>query len=477
MSAMSMLIIAVVLVVILFAMFPRLKRFYLRVRLEYLGFRVALNLNKLKNWRVVYDSPKKRLERAQKAVCELRAGFWLNSSENRIYLNPDYIKERIRYINEALETDFSYKQIGTTREEVIGFRNGEAHKTAARLLVELSRTLSISPRDNDIIRLVEDADFTLEEVGTSEAELKSLHREYYRRICESLVNFFRQWAIGASDVQHENADKFEEDISGYLSPEPEGHGFSYEELGTSEAECAELIRLARRREVVRSIDYFRSEAERGHTDSPYMRENIQETLAKAGLTLSDFNITETDLDEIDRSAYVNKAMSLLGELRVPGEGWFYSKPVEVSPNIRFYLPALSGHIPGDPLYFVRKIQENLASADATLSDIGTSDAEIETLVRAGHIASARFILGELQRISKIPRVTNFQRTMSMLGPNQMFIDDPSNPVDRTTLEDPYPVERDIQAIEYHLKGAEISLEDVGNSEQQLQELRIAVEAR
>lgn len=474
MSTELLLVICVVAVAILLRfVLPKTARFR-RIHVRWLAFRVAWNLHKIKQSFDSYDSPESKLKRAREAVEGLRAGFWMYPI-GKVYLEPRHISERMTYINEALEAGFSYEQIGTTREEVIGFRNGEAHKTSARLQVEVSRVLEQSPRDYHITQLAEDAGFTLEEVGTNAAELESLSHEYSRRLYSRSVVRFRQYATGTSDW-HEDPDKFEEEMARLLSPE--NYGFSYEELGTSAVEYTELMRLARRREVERWVKHLRYNAERGETSNEITRKFIAEALEKAGLTLADLNITEAELDEIERSAYVTKARNLLNELRTPGEGWFYSSPPVTNPNVRFYRPALWECTPGDPFVFVKKIEENLAAAHATLADIGTNETEIKALVRAGHLASAKFLIEELERVSQTPRRTQFERIASMLGPKTVIMDDPINPkIDRTTLEDAYPVERDIQAIEYHLRGAEIELEEIGSSRQKLQELRTAIEAR
>lgn len=422
-------------------------------------------------------SPKSKLKKAREAVGVLRAGFWVNQLGEKIFLNPgEYsgIAGRLDDINKAFESDFSYKDIGTTKEEVIGFRNGTAHKTSARLQLELSRTLEQRPPGYNILELAKDAGFTLEEIGTTAEELKSLSKEYSRRLHKKSVDQFREWATSISNW-HEEPDEFEKQLARLLSPEY--YGFSYEELGTSEAECARLMRLARRREVIRWVNYLKHNAEKGDTNSSFARKMIKESLEKAKLMLSDFDITEIDLAEIERSAYVTKAKKLLAELKAPGEGWFYTDPPPTNPNFRLYRPAIWECIPGDPMVFVKKIEENLATAKAVFADIGTNDAEIKDLIRAGHLASAKFLLQVLERVSRSPRRTKFEQAMNMLGPNAMFMDDPRNPTDRKTLEEPYPIERDIQAIEYHLNGAEVNLEKIGSSRQKLQELKIAIEAR
>lgn len=468
-STMQMVLLGIALILVL-------RWLYLRIKYRREIF-IVNSLNKIKSWSDEYNSPKGKLGRAQEAVEVLRAGYWVNNFDEKIYLDSgEYsgIAGRLSNITEALEAGFSYEQIGTTRDEVIGFRNGDAHKTSARLQLEESRLLEQSPMNYEINNLAEDAGFALEEVGTSEAELESLSKEYSRRIWERSVQRFRDWATGVSD-RHENPDEFEKELVMLLSPEH--YYFSYENLGTTREECAEMIRLARRREVLYWVDYLKCNAEKGDTDNSFARKMIDESLEKAGLALSDFNIAESNLDEIERSAYIIKARNLLGELRVPGEGWFYSDPTSINHNVRFYRPALLECIPGDPLVFVKKIKENLTTANATLADIGTSEPEIKTLVRAGHLASAKFLLEELKRVSQTPRKTQFERIASILDPKTIVMDDLNNPIDRETLEESYPIERDIQAIEYHLNGAGIELEEIRSSRQKLQELRAVIETR
>lgn len=472
MSTELLLVICVVVAVILLRFVLPKTAWFRRLHVRWLAFRIAWNLHKMKQ---SLDSPKSKLKWAREAVEGLRAGFWMYPV-GKIYLESRHISERMDCINEALEAGFSYEQIGTTREEVIGFRNGEAHKTSARLQVESFRRFEEGSRDYYIIQLAEDAGFNLEDVGTSVAELASLSREYSRRLQVGFVERFRKWAMGQSNIS-EDPDEFAKQISELLSEENYVGRFTYEELGTSEQEYLEMMRLARRRQVEGRINLLKQDAERGDTHSSIVRKMIRESLEKAGLTLADFNIAESDLDEIERSAYIAKAREILDELRRPGEGWFYSPPPVTNPNVRFYRPALWECIPGDPLVFVKGIKENLAAAHATLADIETSEAEIKALVCAGHFASAKFLIEELKRVSQTPRRTQFERTTSMLGPKMVIMDDPKNPIDHTTFEDAYPVERDIQAIEYHLRGAEIGLEEIGSSQQKLQELRTAIESR
>lgn len=474
-----LLVIGAVAAVILLRLVLLRTAWFRGVYARWLAFKIAWNLHKMKQSLDSYDSAKSKLKRAREAVEVLRAGFWVNRLGEKIYLDPGKysgIAGRIEDINKALEAGFLYEQIGTTREEVIGFRNGDAHKTSARLQIEICRRFEKNPLHCNVEELAEDAGFTLEEVGTSEEELNSLVRENFRRLEVRVVERFRKWAMGESDFR-QDPDEFEKRISELLSGEHYAGRFTHEEIGTSEQEYIEMMRLARRREVIHWVDYLKHSAEEGDTDNSFARKMIRGSLEKTGLMLSDFNIAESDLDEIERSAYITKARNLLDELRMPGEGWFYSPPSVANPNVRFYRPALWECVPGDPLVFVKEIEENLAAAKASLADIGTSESEVKVFVRAGHLASAKFLLEELQRVSQTPRRTQFERIASMLGPKVVVMDDPRSPIDRKALEGPYPIERDVQAIEYHLKGAGIELEEIGSSRQELQELWVAIEAR
>lgn len=454
MSTKLLLVICAIAAVILLRFVLPKTAWFRRVHMRWLVFRAAWNLHKIKQFFNTYDAPESKLKRAREAVKVLRAGLQViqlyegdKKVDKELYLTPEEIASRIGKVNEALEAGFSYKQICTTREEVIGFRNGEAHKTSARLQVALSRAPEQHPREYEITRLAKDAGFALEKVGTSAEELAALSREYNRRLYSRSIDRFRQWATGASD-RHEDPDEFERHLDYLLSPD--GSGFSYEDFGISAAEFAELMRLARRREVEHWIKYLKRDAEEGGNGYQLGRRMIRKSLQKAELTLAEFNISDAALDEIERSVYLAKARDWLSELRAPGESWFYMKSPPTAPQTRIYKPALVvfGGIPGDPLGFVRGIEVNLAEAKATLADIGTSETEIKTLVRAGHIASAQFLIGEL-----------------------------SHPTDRAAIGQPYPIERDIQAIEYHLRGAGVDLTDIGGPWQTLQELRAAIGSR
>lgn len=448
-----LLVVCVVVVAILLRLILPRTEWYRLARLGYLIRKSADD----------YDLPELKLKRAQKAVEVLRAG---HDGFHPVYrssvpscLSPENITSQLRRITEALEADFSYEQIGATREEVIGFRNGEAHKTSARLQIALSRDPQFRPRGEQIAKLAENAGFTLEEVGTSAAELESLDREYSRQIWENLVDQFRQYATGASDSR-EDPDEFEKRLTQLLSPE---YGFSYEDLRTSEVESVELMRLARRREVEIRIGYLHYHAERGDTDNKFTRKSIAEALTKAGLTLADFNFTEADLDKIEQSAHLTKARNLLDELRTPEESWFYLSPPIAILKARIYRPTLLNCVPGDPAAFVREIEKNLAAARATLADIGIDEKEIAVLVQAGHLFSAQFLIEELRRISRTPH-----RGAGLI------VNIPGNQI---AEKHAYPVERDIQAIEYHLQKLGIGLKEVGSSERELRKLQATIKAK
>lgn len=453
--------IAIICAVCLFVMFYRkgwLKRFreYRRVS-KIVGF-----LEELEGWREKYNSPQSVLKRAQEAAEVLRNGFWLNRLNQKIFLDHPEIDSRLRNINEALETNFSYEEIGTNQDEVISFRNGVAHKTSALLQLELSRKLECSPRDNAIVDLSEAGGFRLEAIGTTERELKDLDREYYRRIQATFMRYFREWAMGQSDRFYKDLEGFERDIVRIISEER----YTYEEMGTTEHEYQKLLRLAYRREVVRWVDFLKYNARKGDTYNDFARKKIREALEKASATLAEFDIAETDLDAIERGAFIVKAKKALEELRKPGRSWFYSEPLGLC------VADILRRIPGDPRPYVEEIRNSLAVINATFAEIETSEEEMGALVRTGHIFSAKFLLEELKRISKIPRITQLERFRQTLGQKHRIL-----AFDDGKLEASYPVDRDIEAIRYHLKSAEVKLEDFGVSEEKLQELRIAIEAR
>lgn len=446
-----------------------------RWHMRWLGFRLAWATHRVRQDLENIDSPQSKLKRAREAVKVLRAGFWVNQFGNKIHSSPYQITSHLRHLTEAIEAGFSCEQIGTTKDEVVGFRNGEAHKTAARLELEVCRTLTTVVGRYRIVDLADEGKFALEDIGTSTEELERLAREWLRRIREDSVDHFREWATGVASY-HEGTDEFVKDVSKDLSPEPEGHGFSYEDLRTSEEEFSKLIRLARRREVADQIERLKREAAAGNTENARARKLINEALAKAGLTLGDFGIAEADLDAIELSAHLAKARKLLRELKAPGEGWFYDPPPLTNPNIRFVRTVPSGYMPGDPRLFVDGIKENLLTAGAKLADIGTDELELRELVRAGHITSATYLLRKMERIAKTPRRTRLERIYGMLAPNTILLETPDNP-ELKQLEEPHPIEEDIRAIEYHLKGAGIGLEEVGSSKQKLQDLTAAIAAR
>lgn len=449
---------------------------YKRLQARWLIFKLALLVRKRNNLiEQVFSGnyvvpPKEKLKRSREAVEALRAGYWTNRVGETIHLDPgEYsgIAGRLKDINEALEEGYSYEKLGTTKDEVIGFRSGEAHKRAARLIIEDAREHPGEKRPDTyrLEELTKDGNFSLEDIGSSDEELEALDRECSRRTYASLIGFFREWAVGGARYGRSDPEEFEKDLKGYLTERH--HTFTYAELETSEEECTEMIRLGWQREIESRIAYLKSTAEEGDTGHSidFAQRHLYEALEKAGRSLSDFNLAEADIDDIVKSTYVNKARKLLDELRTPEETWLSHCLWD------------ENHILGDPQFFVQGIRENLELGHVSLHDIGSSEQELDTCVQVGHVAMASLLLKRLERVSQTPRRPEFELFLRAIGPNARFMDDPENPVDREKLEPPYPVERDIEAIRYHLKEAGIGLEKIGSSRQKLQELRVAIEAR
>ncbi len=132
------------------------------------------------NLRVRYEemqSPEGKLERAKETLEILRNGFRVTEKE-KMYFWRDQVNDMLLNVTRAYQEGFSNKDLGTTDIEIAGFRNGEAQKTSARLLLELTRSLQDFSRSMQIKALAEDGGFSLESIGTSEAELEKLDKFY-----------------------------------------------------------------------------------------------------------------------------------------------------------------------------------------------------------------------------------------------------------------------------------------------------------
>lgn len=263
-----------------------------KLRLLWLWFKLKRDLEGI-------NSPESRLKSARDEVQQLQIGHYQNLNDQKTYLSAYDITLNLIGITKAMQIGFSYTQLGTTQEEVIGFRNGEAHKTSGKAQLEEMRKHGAGMRGSEISELAKEGRFSLAEIGTTEAELEALEREAFRRTFARAVNSFREWATGDSDFCHDP-----EEFKGMITRvvlEEDGCRFSYEDLDTSEAEIAELLRLAWRRKVVDWINFLKRKNGEEKTNNEIVRNFIHQALNKARANPEEFGITEAQLDELGRN--------------------------------------------------------------------------------------------------------------------------------------------------------------------------------
>lgn len=414
--------------------------------MNWLAFRFACMLHKMKKVVQNVNSPDSKLKRAREAVTELKLG------KER----PDlYIED----INEALEVGWSYKDIGTTRDELIKFRNGESQKILAKKVLERGRLYSNLTHDQ-VSRLAKKAGFSLEEIGTNEAELKSIDRKCMRKIYSSYVERLR--TIQCWDHWNDDPEILYSHTLHALSDEYNSeYQFIYEDFGTSQEELPNLLKAAYFRRAKNFLIGIKKRSLEGHGieyDVKYLRELLQ----KAEATLDNLGSSEDELQNIIKISNIEGARVNLNELRLPKKNWI-SLPSE--------------GCPGDADLLTNLVREKLALANATLTDIGSSEEEMTNLLNSAYIYSANQLVNNLRSISKTPRMKKGEKLMAMLGPKQIILPSAESEKFLNELEDAYPVERDVVAINLYLKKAGATLDSIGSSEQELKHLAEVVLAR
>jgi|GEM_PF-2219251 len=431
----------------------------------------------LRSWRDRYDSPAGKLERAREAVQILRAGHWVNRGGSIVYLRHDHIEDYLGTITEALETGSSYRRMRTTKEEVIGFRSGEAHKASARLQLELLRRFErhwYSIWGDNVVRLAETGGFALEEIGTSRAELEALDRERSRQTCQWFVDHFRSLVLeSASHV--DDADEMEGRLKQWTDPAGD-YCFTYEDLGTTEKECSDLMYRARLHKIQQSIVWIRERAMEG-TLSQFWIGNLKKQVQEIGLTLKDFDLTEPELDGLMRASSKQSALMALESLRTPDEKWFGA--IEIKPGVTWFLELShleeSLGLPGDPEKVVDRIRCNIEEAGCVLADIGTSEEELSELVRKGCLFAASFLLERLRYRASTPRESRLQATAAMLPEGARLPLMTSQEVAELQKPvDPPPFAKYVSIIRCYLEKAGGTLGDIGSSEEEIVQLESAI---
>lgn len=225
-----------------------LSRLYRRVRYRR-EIRVVGAVGALIAWRERLDTPEGKLEMAQRSARDLRRGFFVNIHSSKIYFDGSSMgrltQQWISKINVALELGFSYEEIGTTREEVIGFRNGGVQRVVAGIYLDSFRSPNSDELDfyfyharfhrDKILKTVESGGFSLEDISTSLEELEALCVEYGRQFYVGCVRDFIE-AVSSQAEDLRNPYEFEELFLEVFLDESLPPKYSYEEMETSREE-------------------------------------------------------------------------------------------------------------------------------------------------------------------------------------------------------------------------------------------------
>jgi len=270
----------------------------------------------------------------------------------------------LKNINAALECGWTYADLGTTQEEVIGFRNGASQITyAASLLGQYRKKKQETFR---LRELLEEMHWEPKTVGTTVEELDGIDRASFVALYRNTVATLRAMAEGDLRTSGDNPDEFSQRICNAVHD-----GIvTFQDLGTSLEELADLLPRAWLQIARKRWEFFRCEAEEGNMVFSDTFAILYEALGKAKKTLADIGVTEQDLAACRRTGLIGKARKTLASLR--GE-----EPQDLSKDQREIRLLLQSVIKKPDQ--ARRIREMLQKAGATLEEIGTSDKELDRL--------------------------------------------------------------------------------------------------
>lgn len=437
-----------------------LKRAYACVKILFLFWSLRRSAKDLKSMLKNPNAPKYQLERAQRSVLELRKG-------------KQFVDEySIQFIEEAVATGWSYRKIGTTKEEFEEFKRGGSQKIFAKKLLESYRkkpdyTLQLESA-------LKNGKLEPEDIGTTSEELRSFNRAYWIPLYTRNVEELR--AIAAGHGKTENVYKrFEpnelvESVTRAVENRGDDWGLTLADFGTSREELDDLLKKAW---FASAKEWWETTKEEGACQ--YFKP-LHEMLAGAGAQLSDLGITEADMEALARESYLRSARRELEKLRNPGEKWFGIFEAHEGVKLSF---SLAEHVklPGDPEKIVERLRTHLKEANASPEEIGTSENEITNLLRDGYVYAATFLIGELRRISHTPRVSNLEKMQRIIPPSSRIMITAENKEKVKELEPQYPYERDIAAIRAYLEKARAPLERAWTSEDEIEDIKRAFAAR
>src|SRR3989344_6354090 len=238
----------------------RLTPWYRRIKIRWLAFKIAWNLHEMGKIARNINSPDSKLRRARTAIEDLRTG-------------KEFPEWEINQINKAIEAGWNYKDIGTNSEEMIIFRNGGSQKILAQKVLETCRREK--DLTNQVSRLAEKGGFSLEEIGTSKAELDAIDRECMRGVYSSYVRHLREIARG--EYYSKAPEELYLDICRVLADE--GYKYTHEELGTSKEELPELVKTAHLGMARSNLKYMKRATAKGELFFDYEFKGLRESIA------------------------------------------------------------------------------------------------------------------------------------------------------------------------------------------------------
>ncbi len=380
-------------------------RIWQKAKQMWLGLRLRRSCRRAgRAFRILAGVPsvEDKLHTARIAVTNLRKGS-----------RGDNVKHKIEWINEALEAGWSYKDVGTTREELIEFRNGKSQQILAkRILEEIRAGMQEGfPTKGDFYeleQLLKEKVFSPEEVGTSTEELFNLFRKrtisYSKRTLEELRKMASDNLEEARGElrRHEDVDFTARTIREGYSDDYLKYHITLADIGTNHEELPILIRRAYLNAARLGLEDIQKAADRGCLPSPEERRGEDAThidklkliLEKAKAILEDVGSSENELQKLLVSSSKQLARNTLARLKNPVENeWF------MFGLIVFHLegPRWVINRPKDLIIIMRKA---LKKANASLLDIGTNEGEVQELIKRGHLFVARLVLDKMRLASQ-----------------------------------------------------------------------------
>jgi len=438
------------------SMIQGVRKNYQKVRIAWFLARSRPKLRRIARHFAGIYTPQEKLEMARRALLELRDG------EHNTNVGSDLNK-----INEALELGWSYKKIGTTKQEVIEFRNGKSQRIFATKLLEKTRS-GKSIETSRIRDLVKEGVLSLEDIGVSEEELISWDRKWELKFRKKEIQELRTMASNNFvEAQKEiiswgsmwKIESFERRILQGSGNSDRKFDFSPEELGITQEEIHALTGRALLNKTRVELEGIRNAAAKGvlsefeiesrkiveqYPEDPdrWLRmEGFKFLLKKIGASLEDIGSSDDELRNLFRISKINNARHFLDNLRKPTEKeWFFLGFDE------FHISD-SKELIRRPEWHVELIQRRLGSADASLSDIGTNNEEMKILCKKGYFFIADLVVKRLRLVS--------------------------GGVAEPDLEDGerYPVESALEVVRESLVRGGGNLSDIASSEDELNNFR------